>query len=360
MEMKKPKTLFYKVYLTVIIIFAIMLVFGLIIFRDVLEKYENSQPDTTVSKIITEYIENGNTYALKDAYNLAVSDYETEQTVNEAVKQLTNGKKLTVATLAKKAEGYDDAYAIKADDQKLMLVYLNKSKKKDSYGIQGYDIAKVEFSNKVYSEFTVTMPGDAEITVNGVKLKDTDRKTDKIPKLPSDMNSDNLAGKQTCTISNVLGKDIDIKATTDGKELTVTKDGNSYHVVQKLDNAEADKVSEYAIQAAKAYAAYMQDDSYLGAVAKYLDKSTDFYENVRTSLVTFAWDHDSYKFTDVTSDEVHKFSNELYSCRVKFTQVLKLGTTEYRDYFDKYIYVRTSSNGYLVVDMESAGTENDE
>ncbi len=348
------KPLFYKIYFSVLIVFAVILVVTLFLLGGWLKGYEAGQPATIVNKIIENNLKTGDVYSLKESANLAVSPYDSADAVKDAVKARIEGKELSASSSAKRPEGCDMAYAIKSGDEKIMQIYLRRVGKASAIGTSKYEVMGCELDKSFYNEINLSIPENAEVKINGIPLEKADRQDEKLTdSVKKELGDKAYNSRQTAKLSNLITADVTVTATQDGKNLEVVKNGNDISVLQYVDEAEKTAILDFATDASKTYAAYMQEDASLGKVAAFFDKKCEFYENVRTSLVTFALDHESYRFDDVKNGDVYKYSDDVYCCRVEFTQVLVRRGKEYKDHFKKNIFLKKSGKSYLVFDMQS-------
>lgn len=343
----KQKSLFYRIYFSVIAIFVLLLAVGIFVFRNWLAGYEAAQPEQIVNTVITEYLEKGDLYSVKDEYNLKLSRYETQKSFNSAIKELTDGKKFTSLSSALKPKDCDAAYVIKADDSDFLKIYLKKDGKTKKYSVSG-----MEFDKSLYQTFTVSATSDASVKINGVDVDAGDIADEELPNLKNYTNNGKIIKKQIITADFLLNKPESVTATSGKKTLQVSESDNCYVVVQ--DFAEKDAVSDIAGKAASTYAAYMQNDSNLTNIKKYIDPNTEFYTNIRTSLVIFSLEHESYQIKNLSVTDLHKYSENLFSCRVRLTNVLTRKGNTYEDKFDKYVYLRRDGDTYKAIDMQNA------
>lgn len=345
----KPKSVFYKVYFTVVTLFFAALIIGLLVFRNWLADYEAAQPEPIVNKLIESHIKTGNLYSVKDEYSLKISDYETKSNFDSFLKSLTDGKELTGTTSAVKPEDCDAAYQIKAGDEKILNVYLKKNGK-----TKKYFVSRCEFENSVYKTCKITAPSDAEIKINGVTVKSEDRKDEELPNIKSDLlKSDNLIKKQIINITGLLNEPESVTAKSGNKELTVENDSGVYNTIE--DFPEKSAMSDFAGKAASTYAEYMQNDSNLTNIKKYIDDTTELYKNIRSSLVIFSLDHEGHTIKDIKTTDLHKYNDNLFSCRVRLTNALKRNGAIYEDKFDKYVYLKKDGDAYKAIDMQNTG-----
>lgn len=349
----KTHSLFYKIYFSAVALFAVGLTVFLFVFGGWLKAYEAAQPEQIMSAFMNNDVKGGKISAVKDKYHISVSKYETNDSIDKAFAAATTDKELTFATSAIKPEGCDLAYSVKSGDSKLMSVYLKRDSKKR------YSISGIDFDKKLYKFYKISATSDAEISVNGVIVKDGDRKNEELPDIDSALTkSGSIINKQIISLDNMLNDEPQITAKSGSKALPVEKNGTVYNVVQEF--AEKEAVGKLAGKAASVYAEYMQNDSSMGQIRKYMDTDTKFYKNLRTSLVIFALDHEKHVIKDLKTTDFHKYSDNLFSCRVTLINELTRRGEKYQDKFDKYVYLRRDGDTYKVLDMQNTGDKKDE
>lgn len=351
MSTKKKRSKFYTIYFSVIIVFFIALIVGGILLFGWLRSYEQSQPTTIVNSVISEYIKPGKYDKLKKDFDIELSEYETEEHFYSLLHDNIDGKKLSISHSSLKPEGIDDAYIVKADDVKVLNIFLKKHK----IG-KGYDVDSIEVSKNLLKTIVINVYKDTDVTINGIEIADDLRVDGTIPELPK-VDAKKLSPPQTITLKGMLSEAQEVAATSGGKEVEVTVNGASYSVAQKINKDVAKAVQDTAQNAAVAYAAYMQKDGSIGELAKYTDTSTPFYRNVASTLIQFVKNHNGYKNDNMKVDSLMKYSDNLYSCHVSFNHTLILANTTYPDNFDKIVYVLKNGESYKVIDMQNPQSE---
>ncbi len=350
----KKKSLFYKIYFSVIASFLAVLIVGLFILNSWLAVYEKAQPVGFVNNIIENYLEKCDIEKFAKDYKISLCKYEESNALNSAFEKIIGEKKLTVASSGKKLEGFAEALNVKMNDDTLLTLYLKKSEKAGSFGIKGYELGKAEFDSSLSKSYKINAPSDVKIVVNGFEVEKSDRKDLELPKILTDkLDGKTAVTHQAFTLNGFLTDDFEIKAyDASGKEVEVTNADGVYTVAQPVDNNELEALKSLALNATQGYAKFIQEDASLGSISHYFDTSTEFYNYMKKHEL-WVWTHTGYDFKDTAFNEVHKYSENLYSCRVKFTHILKLGQKTYEDYFDKYVYVEKTANGLKVIDMQT-------
>lgn len=346
------KSKFFHYYIGFVIGFVALIIVGLCVFYSFLKNYEAAQPKSIAQNICDNYVKTGNAWGLKEDYAFSISDYETKENANKAFKSLV-GKDINLNYSSRAPKGSDICFIVKSDNENLMSIALKKKDKSGSFGITGYKVSEITLLRDVYKTAVISFPSDARFTVNGKKLAESDVKRLLLPKIKDVEFDKDVVYSCVATVDNLLSDSIDIKI--ESKDFDVVSSGNNYSVNQKFTDEFKGDIEEFAVKGAQVYAAHMQDDLGLGALSKYFDTSSDFYKNVKNTIVNFAITHDSYEFIDVECTEFAKHSDKIYSCRVKFTPLLKLGARQYKDAFDKRIYLTVDKNDKKIIDMQSVG-----
>lgn len=348
---KKP--LFYKIYFSVVALFLVVLTVALFSLHSWLKSYEAAQPINLINNIIENHLKAGDIAYLQKNCGLEISPYETDNNLNTFVENEISGKTLAAVVSAKRPDGCDAAYTVKANDKKLLNIYLKKESGATSF-LPTYAVLNSELDNSFYKSISITMPQNAEITVNGISLDNKLRKNGEISEFTKKyLDGEKTEKPQTATIEKLLSDNVTVTAKLDGKETDVSKNDNTYSVHQYIDGAIKQKIQNVATGGSKAYAGYMQTDATLSDVAAYFDTSCDFYKNIRSSYTDHILEHTAAGFDNVKNDQVFKYSDNIYSCKVEFTQVLKRNGMTYKIYFDKYVFLIRSGDTFKIIDIKS-------
>ena len=345
------KDYFYRIYFGIVIVFALLLITGLLILHSALKAYESAQPKVIAQKICDEYIKTGKIWALKDKCDLNISDYETKENIEKTFEELVKGKEFEVNYSSQIPKGSDICYMVRSGEENYFSIALQKNKKKGKFGIRGYTVNKITVIKDINKTVNINFPSSAGIVINGTPIKESDIEHLPLPEINDFDFGDDAVHPCRATITGLLTEDPVIKVKSDGFE--IQKDGKEYSVSQVIDETLKSEIEEFAIKGVEVYAAHMQDDVGIGAMNKYFDTSSDFYKNVRNTLTNFALNHDSADYEGIQCSEYQKYTDTIYSCRIKFTHVLKLRSQVYKDYFDKRVFLRIDGNGKKIIDMQS-------
>lgn len=340
-------------YIGFVTVFTLLIVIGLMVFHSFLKAYEMAQPQSMAQSICDNYIATANIKELKENYKLKISSYETDKNAQKAFSNIISGNKLTVNYSSQTPKGSDICFYVNAKDKDVMQIALSKNKKPGKFGITGYSVDEISFIDDVYKKVSVTFPSSAKVTVNGKKIAKGDIKESSLPEIKNVDFGKSAVYSCTAEIKNLINTDVKVTAT--GGDFEIQKSDSLVSVTQKFDSTFKKNAEDFALAGAKVYANYMQDAGSLGAVAKYVDTSSYFYERIRGTIVVFALSFNSSSVENLEITDFTQHSKDIYSCRVKFVHVLKSGAKIYRDNFHKRIYLRIDKNGTKIIDMQSIG-----
>lgn len=351
--MKKIKiSPFYIVLLVFISLVLIATEFGKGALRDLLSEYENAQYKYVAEELLETKLRSGDGEALADFFADSFSEYESKENKAEYLHSLTDGMPIELQSLS---SGLDDAvlYAVKCDKKRIATLELKKSGDTTEHGIELYALNTANLNPKLLGSFSIQIPKGYLLSVNGISADEKYCLGDDVPTasqnfMPEEVNGiiyttytfDRMCAAPVFSVQNAVGRDSAVRYDADKGVYTAD-------II--YDDALAEIHTDYAIEAAKAYAAYMQNDAYFGQIKKYFDPSSELYNNLRTSQTMWVIDHNSYEFKDVEASEFYSYSDDVFSCRVKLTHVLKYrGLNDYNDYMDMTFYFRLVGDKYLI------------
>ena len=351
MKVKYKKSKFFYFYTAFVSIFALSIIAGLFVLHSFLEAYELSQPKSLAQKICDEYIKPANITELRDKYSLKLSAYETEKNAEKAFFDVVSGNKLEVNYSSNTPKGSDICFNVKSGDKNIIKIALSKNKEKGKFGLKGYSVDEISLIDDVYKTVNITFPSNAKVTVNSRELSKEDVKESTLPEIKDVEFGKGTVYTCTAAIDNLLNTDLSVQAT--GGDFEVKKTGVDFSVCQIFDEEFKKEIEDFAVDGAKAYAEYMQDNGSLGQIGRYVDTNSDFYKGIRGTIVRFALSFTGSFYEKLECTDFTKHSDEIYSCRVKFIHAMKQGAKIYHDDFDKRVYLRVNKNGKKIIDMQS-------
>lgn len=350
------KSKFFKVYRICVISFAAVLAAGLIVLFFWLKEYQAGLPETVVDNAL-QALTNADGDNLTEIQGTLVSPYETPDNLSAALAEKIDGSLVKVRTTAKK-DGYELSYTIKTESgKKIATLYLRKKDKKEILGNRHYIVGLCELEEDFYSTATLSMPANAEITVNGKTLNKADRVNGALPALKgAGVKESDLIKPQTAVLNNFVALP-EIKAKIGGREIPVIAENGVYTISPEITEQEKKQMEKVAFECASDYALFMENDKSFKDASRHMKEGTEFYENVKTALVKWAFEHDEDIIEPISVTDYYKFSDTVYSCRAKLTQTVKVHERNriFIENIDKTVFFVKDGGAFKVIDMQSVG-----
>ena len=345
---------FYIVYFVCILVFLLGVHMALRVVSTYLADYESAQPQHEAQRVFDAYYADGKYGKLAEFAEAEVSPLETTAQLIRYLEEYTDGKTLSFSSIT---TGLDDTckYIVKADDIKFSSFTLVKSGEKTPKGFDLYEPASFELFCKPSETVSITAPRGYSVYVNGIQLGESYLSGQETEDISCRYMPDGVSGiVYTEYRTDALyypPESVEVIAP-DGRKAGIESDGSSAYSASILyDDALKDAYSEYAIAAAEAISAYMQNDGSFTRAAAYIDPSSELYINTRTTETYFVIPHASYTFENVAASEFYAYDADTFSCRVTLTHVLKrIGSEDYRDYIDVTFFFRCCGEKFLIYD----------
>lgn len=338
---------FYKIYIMVVAAFLALLVMGAVFFNIVLADYEKSTIQTVAGEFFDEKI---SAFKIGDKVH---TSFENPDKINAAFKQSYEGKELVIYAAKAGTDGSQN-YVVKTGDERVLTFSVKESGEKTAFGFSKYEVVdvKLDFSK----EYVIKAPEKSEVLVNGKPLGAeflTEKHEFADVKLPDSLTP------QKFVFYKVAGlvADPEVKAKNQGgNELAVftVQNKNEFVVEPDNDNDLYYEHKDYVIEAMKGYAEYIQCDGTFQNINKYFEKGTETYRSIQSQVPGFVWAHDSWGFEDEWAGEFYKYSDTVFTCRVKFTQILyKQWSNPYKDYIDLTVTMHKVGGKYMVYSLKN-------
>lgn len=345
--------LFYIFLLLLVVIVLIGTEIGKSYLTKVLTAYEDSQYKYVAEDFLDTHFVPGDGKALAKLFATQISEMETSEGVAKAFSELTKGKTFSLQSVS---TGLTDKieYVVKCDDKRFASLTLQKSEETDDFGFTLYEVADCVLNEKLFFSRTLLAPVGYTVQVNGNFAGDDYRSDEIIHTTYGDSIPGDVLGipYAAYTFDSLLSEPVFSALSPVGTiaEVILLASGE-YCAETVFDTVMPTDLQAYVIEATQAYACYLQKDATFGTVAKYLDKDSQLYENIRTSPNWMVIDHNSYDFADAEVSEYYVYNDTAFSCRVTLTHILKYrGLADYRDYIDITWYFSKKDGKYLIYD----------
>ncbi len=338
---------FYKIYFTVIGVFLALLILGAVFFNIVLADYEKSNAGSTAENFFKDKI---SAFNIGNEYD---NGFENAQTVDSIFSEKYQGKEFNMHAGKSGTDG-SQIYVVKQGDDKVLSFKVSPTDETTTFGFTKYKIEDLvlEFSK----EFVIKAPENCEVLVNGKTLGSEylTGNTEILPiKLPDGLTPQKYVFYKVSGLTSI--PEITAK-NEDGNPLDVTKidSENKCTVGFSSDKSLETEHKEYVLEVMKGYAAYIQNDATFANINKYFEKGTETYNFIKSQEPLFVWAHDGFGFENEWAGEFTKYSDTVFTCRVRATQVLyKTGVEPYKDYIDLTFVMHKVGGKFMVYNLKS-------
>ena len=352
---KKKLPLFYKIYFVALALALVAAVIFIWWLNGFLEDYEEAQPKHVADAIFEKYYKSGD-FSLLAEKCAESNPFESAEAVGAYLRENYAGAEMSCTTGASKNGA--PTYIVKVGDYKISSFTLKEREDKTSRGWETYEEGDFEVYYDT-AKLTVIAPTGYAVEIDGTALTDSFIAERGIlsPEAEANLLPEGVEGVTYVkyTVEGLL-EDPQIKATSpEGRVAPVTyeeKDG-AYHAYPLFDEALEAQLSEYVVEAVSQYALMMSDDQYWGNVSQYFDPESAIYDDAQdvSQYTWFQLDHDSASIRDSSASQFLRYGEDVFSCRVKFTEVLTQGAKEFKDFFDSTVIWRNVGGVWKICGM---------
>ena len=348
--------IFYTIFFLVIFVFYTCVFFGLQSLQDWLVRYEAAQPTKKSQEIFQMYFEDPNWGLLYDNAGVEKSAYEGKEAFVTYMEDRVGDTPLnlleTSAGLSK-----DKKYIVRLGDEKIASFTLTDRNQAEGVAdIPDWQLGKIElFYQRSETYWVETLEGYTT-KVNGVALDETANVrvgTNKAGEyLPEGINPPTT---YTQEISGLMAKPEVTVTDASGKPVEVQYDetDHTFRVPALAKEEIPQEEKETALEAIKTYAVYMSSKS--GGdekLAKYFKRGTPLHKTITGMERTWNQSFKDYEFTDESVTDYVRYTDDLFSARVKVTLHLnrKDGTEKVTD-VDQSMFFSRENGSWKCYDM---------
>lgn len=351
----KAMSRYAKIYISVVAVFAVLLIIACVVLWSLLDAYEKTRPKHVAEEVFNDYFVSGDIGSMMENYLPEKLKFETKESINRGFAENYDPSKLaffSVATSTDKSE----QYAVSYDDRRIAYYTLSPTDKKAGFGFEYYKLSDAEFFFADSADINVMVQKGQKLMINGVEVPDeyiteADIKSASYQYMPNGVTG---IMYDKYTVSGLLFDPVVAIVSADGVELPVVfNEAEQCSYAQTVYNEKlAAEQSGYVIKAVTEYTKYMSNDASFGAVATYLDRDSAIYDRVRSVTVTWVRDHSGYRIFDEKATEFYEYSDGVFSCRVTMTETLsRPGYSDYVEHVDVTLYLRRVNEKYLIYEI---------
>ncbi len=345
MNKKRQSSVFYRIFALVWAVLLCLLVVSVFILRSYLADYESTLPQHVAQDMFEKYFTDFDALKILRDTGTEEPEFDTLEDMAARIEDSIKGKELSYSPSSVGLDETKEAYYVKYSDGerdvKVAAFTVEKSDKKSKRGFDTYEMGEIELYCIPIEDVVIKAPTGYAVTLNGKNLGEQYATGDPIETESCKYMKDGGVGI-TYTLYTVPGlyKTPEIKVTTKkGEESAVELKDGVYEAAIVYSAELQERFGQRMINAAKAYATFMQNDCTFRAVDPYFLTGTDIYNYIRTTQNMWVIDHDSYYFEDESATEFYEYAEGVYSCRVKLKHVLKRARMEdHVDYVDVTYY----------------------
>ena len=348
---KNGRSLFSKIFLGVLIAAVLLLIAAIIVVHFLLRDFEAAQPKYVAQQVFSDYF-TGDGAAAAKLISLNQFPFDSEEQIGEYVKNALSQDNITYYEVSNGLEA-GRRYTVKSGDKRLFTFTLDERSEKSSFGFVQYELGDIIVNGSC--SVKVRIPDGYSLYLNGIQvgseyITESGIVSDVFEYVPQGIK---LPTENVYTVNGLL---VAPEITADNGEgiptsVSFDEEKGEYVAQWIYDDDLKEKFSTYVIEAAQAYAAYMQNDYGFRRVAEYLDPNSELYTLTRNTITGFVIDHDGFSFEDESAGEFTKYDDDTFSCRVKLTHRLrKAGNTDYVEYLDVMLFLHKVGEDYLIFD----------
>ena len=375
----KTKSKFKKAFLISWAAFVVVLIAALVLLTVFLSNFEKGRPTSTIAHIVRN-IEKGDLDDLHlktsdgtplDSSTILcdeneISNYilQKAESANEDESAGTQG--ITYRVINGESDETKKTYLVKAGDEKVLKVCIERSNKKYLFGFTGWEETETTLLADALQVTTLRaqIPHDSQLSVNGTVIS-RDRivsENDRISLL-SRLINEGLIGEQpgmdTYEVPGIyFQKDVKlIDASGTEHETVRTNDvyTGGYDASQEFIDSQYDRV----IDMFEPYALYFSGERGRRALDEVMVIDSPAYNSAVSADVSWMQEHSDVEITDKKAEHFKQYSDQVFSCDISFLQTIYQGEEAVRTWDTNmtWIFIWDSGNFYVADFVTRAADE---
>ena len=351
--------IFYVFYVLLILAFVVGISYAMNILRDWLVRFEASQPNYKCEEVFTDLFSDPDWEKIYELSGTEDTTFENSAAYEAYMTQKVGDRKLTYLETSAGLSG-GKKYIVRLGDEKIATFTL-RSEEVSQTEIPQWELGSVEiFFKRTHSVIVEKLP-EQTIYINGVALDDsyTIRTLETVAEdyLPEGNHGYRLVQQQ---VTDLLTAPEVTVANADGTTTVLSPDPDTgiYRMpVSVMEASNAEK--QLALNAIHAYAKYMIRAAGLDAVKACFDTNSEIYDVIRNYEAWTMQSYDSYTFTDPEYSDFYRYSDSLFSIRVKLQLNVKRYNGSIKPYeLNSTLFMQKNDAGqWLAIDMTNADVQ---
>lgn len=349
---------FYVFYVLLILAFLVGISYAMNLLRDWLVRFEASQPNYKCEEVFTELFSDPDWEKIYELSGTEDTTFEGKSAYKAYMTQLVGDRELTYLETSAGLSG-GKKYIVRLGDDKIATFTL-RSEEVAQTEIPQWELGNVEIFFKRTESVIVEKLPEQTILINGVTLDDSytirTLETAAEDYLPEGNHGFRLVQQQ---VTDLLTAPEVTVANADGTTTVLTPDPETGIYCLSVPVMEAsDAEKQLALNAIHAYAKYMIRAVGLDAVKACFDTSSEIYDVIRNYEAWTMQSYDSYAFTDAQFSDFYRYSDTLFSIRVKLQLNVKRYNGSVKPYeLNSTLFFQKQDNKWLAIDMTNANVQ---
>ena len=324
-----------------------------------LVRYEASQPIYKCEEVFEELFADPDWEAIYDLSGTEDTAFEGKSAYAKYMSGLVGDTKLTYLETSAGLSG-GKKYIVRLGEEKIATFTL-RSKEVAQNEIPEWELGNVEiFFTRRHSVIVEKLP-EHTVYINGVALDGSytirSLETTAEGYLPEGIHGYRLEQQQ---LNGLLTEPEVLVMDANGNSVSVTKDPETgiYRLPVMVMEA-TDSEKQVALSAIQAYAKYMIRADSLDAVKACFDTNSEIYDVIRKYEAWTMQSYASYSFTEPEYSDFYRYSDDLFSIRIKLQLNVKRTNGSVKPYdLNSTLFLQKQADGrYLAIDMTNTETQ---
>lgn len=336
---------FYRIYFGLLALCAVALAIGLSVLSGVMREYEETRPVHAAEEVLDVF----NRHSWQEIYALDASAKKLKQETADQYAQymegLTSGQSFTLKSVLSIVED-EQKYSVMLGDKKFAELTLEHSGEVTKHNFAHWQIKALETQAMASSEYTITVPADSTVQVNGLTLTQEDIiesgiATEAAGNLPDGVNEPTMV-KYGVYMSFGAPENIVVTDKNGNPQEVNQDDERSWSCTLAYDDETIKaKVEESVVKWGRRIAAYTFGDYSKSDLSNACINPSPARTYIRNMENQWAAKHDGYDFQNMQTYDYYVYSDSCFSCKISFDYIVhytkqdKTYPTNYTLYFAK-------------------------
>ena len=339
-------------------VFAALLIAALVLLWSFLNRYEKGLPEHYMAQVL-ESIETGKTEDLhiETADGKSIDDasiFVDKTKIIEYLQEKDKAGKLDFVKVNAESAGEENVYLIRSGEEQLLKVTIRRPEGSRSWKEIRSQLVGDAFQIR---SITAQIPSSCTLEINGMEA-DRSFITEKKAQIEmlSELISSGIIGKQptldTYTVSGIFpGKAEVVMRNKKGKEVPCTLTENVYSAGFEAGKKFVNEQKQRVLSLFEPYALYFSGDANKQVLNNIMLIGSPAYESASSADVSWMQAHDGIEITDQEVSNFRKYSDECFSCDIRFSEKIMRGGEAVRTWDTNMTWIFVLDGDYYIADL---------